>query len=126
MSERKSKASCAVAQCNNWGFKEPGTVYHIFPKCEEQRRVWVSRCKRADDFNVNTARVCSKHFLREDYERDMKNELLGLPTKKILRPNAIPSQCIPNWHGVAIASTSSNERTIQVCHAKLFSFTFHF
>lgn len=106
-----SNASCAVAQCHNCCFKEPGTIYHRFPKSEELRRVWLSRCKRTDKFNVNTARVCSKHFLPEDYERDMKNELLGLPTRKILRLNAIPSQYIPNWHG----NSDSREITTQVC-----------
>ena len=42
-------------------------------------------CKRKDNFNHDEARVCESHFLATDFERDMKNELLQLPTQKILK-----------------------------------------
>ncbi|KAJ8879411.1 hypothetical protein PR048_020019 [Dryococelus australis] len=68
----------------------------------------VSRCKRADKVNVNNVRVCSVHFVPEDYELDLRNELLGLPIRKKLLTNAIPSQQLPKWHAqqtVAMGNT---------------------
>ncbi len=32
-----------------------------------------------------TARICSNHFKEEDYERDLRNELLNLPQRKLLK-----------------------------------------
>lgn len=113
----KSRIYCAVAQCRNYGFKSAGVMYHRFPKNEELRRLWISRCKRSDKFNPDNSRVCSVHFLPGDYQRDLKNELLGLPSKKNLLPNAVPSQFIPNWHGEMFTegpSTSTSETTPQV------------
>ncbi|XP_067013892.2 uncharacterized protein [Anabrus simplex] len=95
----KSRVYCAVAQCRNYGFKSTGVMYHRFPRNDELKCLWISRCKRTNKFNTDNSRICSVHFLPTDYLRDLKNELLGLPTKKILRPDAVPSQFIPNWHG---------------------------
>lgn len=58
--------------------------------------MWVVKCKRADKINTEHARVCSIHFREEDFERDLKNELLGLPLRRILRKDAIPSINLPN------------------------------
>ena len=58
----------------------------------ELRRLWIHACRRKDSFNPNTGRICSIHFLPTDYKRDLKNELLGLPTVKRLFENAIPTQ----------------------------------
>lgn len=74
-------------------------MYHRFPKNVSVQRSWISRCKREDNINVDSARICSDHFLADDYVRDLKNELLGLPVRKRLKPDAVPSQKIPNWHG---------------------------
>lgn len=95
----KNNHNCAVADCSNYGRKTTGIIYHSFPKSLELQKEWVSRCKRADEVNVKNARVCSSHFLPEQYERDLKSELLGIPQKKKLLANAIPSQHLPNWHG---------------------------
>lgn len=38
-----------------------------------------------------SARVCSSHFGEADYERDLANELLNLPVRKILRDEAVPT-----------------------------------
>lgn len=106
----KNNSNCAVANCSNYGRKSSDILYHRFPKNEVQRE-WVARCKRADKINVNNARICSIHFLPEDYERDLKNELLGLPIKKKLKANAVPSQNLPNWHG-NIRTTESNSEVV--------------
>ena len=85
------KAVCAVAICPSP--KDETVIYHRFPKNKEARKKWIFACKR-DDKNLNpcTASVCSNHFLAADYERDLRNELLGLPVRKKLNRDAIPSQ----------------------------------
>lgn len=103
----KYKVNCAVAQCSNLGTKTSGIMYHRFPKSDDLRRVWISRCKRSDKFNPDNARVCSVHFRTEDYERDLKNELLGLPPRKMLCANAVPCLLIPNWHGDSFSGSSA-------------------
>ena len=35
-------------------------------------------------------RICSLHFAPEDFERDLRNEMLGLPLRKLLKPGAAP------------------------------------
>ncbi|KAJ4447489.1 hypothetical protein ANN_09496 [Periplaneta americana] len=70
-------------------------------------RVWISRCKRSDKFNPDNARVCSVHFRTEDYERDLKNELFGLPPRKMCA-NAVPCLSIPNWHGDSFSGSSAD------------------
>lgn len=117
----KSNAFCAVAQFSNVGTKTSGIIYHRFPKNDKLRQLWISRCKRSDKFNPNNARVCSVHFRTEDYDRDLENELLGLPQRKILRTDAVPSLLIPNWHGDSLpgssssSSVSANQTSQQVC-----------
>ena len=39
-------------------------------------------------------RICSLHFTDTSYERDLRNELLGLPIRKRLLPDAVPTQFV--------------------------------
>jgi hypothetical protein len=36
-------------------------------------------------------RCCAVHFRPEDFERDLMNELLGLPVRSRLKRDAVPS-----------------------------------
>jgi hypothetical protein len=47
---------------------------------------------RKYSFNPDSSCVCSNHFVDEDYDRDLRNELLGLPQKRKLKKEAVPSQ----------------------------------
>lgn len=91
---------CAVYGCavDNMckGFV-PGTMFFSFPKDKEMQAVWKQRCKRKDTFNIKFARVCSKHFIESDYERNLKHELLGYtPAKhRPLKKDAVPSIHLP-------------------------------
>jgi hypothetical protein len=89
--ERKklNKTVCAVAICPSP--KNSSTVYHRFPKNQELIKKWIVACKRQDKINPKTASICSEHFLPSDYDRDLQNELLGLPIKKLLKKDAIPT-----------------------------------
>ena len=78
---------CAVAVC----VSPKESSYHRFPKDLKLQKVWIAACKRKDEFNVATAKVCSCHFTKDDFERDLKNELLNLPPRNILKRTAFPS-----------------------------------
>ena len=86
--------TCSVAKCRNAkraAENNNDLTFHRFPvKNKTLCQVWVTRCQRKDKINVKNARVCSDHFVHTDYERDLQNELLGLPQKKILKPEAVP------------------------------------
>lgn len=94
---------CAVFGCNvdNKCKKSftPGTRFFPFPKDKDKlQAVWKHVCKREDKFNIKNARVCSKHFSDDDYERNLKHELLGYTPKnyRTLKKNAVPSKNLPN------------------------------
>ena len=97
---------CAVAVCNS----RSGVSYHRFPKDPKLRKVWVLACKRKDHFNEDKARVCENHFLSSDFERDLKNELLNLPTKKILKKGAFPTINLLTNQNKRPASSAREER----------------
>lgn len=82
-------ARCTVAVCNNSYAKTnrlpPGqkVVYHSFPNDGARRQQWVQLCRRAGKWNPDSCTVCSIHFTPEDYARDLKAELLNIPSKKV-------------------------------------------
>lgn len=82
--------TCAVAICPS-----PQDVsYHRFPKDPELLKVWVIRCRRKDEINVKNAKVCALHFTEEDFQRDLKSELLGCKPRPSLKPNSVPSKLL--------------------------------
>ncbi|XP_060522362.1 THAP domain-containing protein 2-like [Cylas formicarius] len=88
-----SGTTCAVYNCNNSYKKRlPGITFHRFPKSIVMRKKWVHLCSRNANSNIANGIICSEHFLPEDFKRDLRNELLGLPLKKRLKEHAVPSQ----------------------------------
>lgn len=87
---------CAVARCVNYSDKTKGTgiIYHSIP-WNPLLQKYGSQNANAKNVNVLNARVCSQHFTADDYVRDLKAELLNLPPKMILKPDAVPSMNIP-------------------------------
>ena len=80
--------NCAVVSCPS----PSGIPYKSFPKDPKLQEKWISACKtEPNSINVKTAKVCLRHFTQDCFERDLKNELLGLPVKKILKHDAFPS-----------------------------------
>ena len=51
-------------------------------KSIEERRIFVKSCL--------IHRICSKHFRSEDFIRDLRNEMLGLPLRNLLKPGSYP------------------------------------
>ncbi|XP_060519089.1 THAP domain-containing protein 1-like [Cylas formicarius] len=107
---------CAVYGCNNSYHKKKRSgedlVFHRFPKgigMETVRKVWITCCNRDKIYNINSSYICSVHFTEDDYERDLKNELLGLPVRKILKKTAVPTCYSPKPLGLKIC-TYENKR----------------
>lgn len=84
--------SCAVFSCKNSEFTRKSTggkiMFHRFPRPIDVEskcimKIWINGCQRSDKFNPDTHRICSVHFTKNDYERDLQHELLG---KNIFNP----------------------------------------
>ena len=92
---------CAVFGCNNNNQSkdcDKNVKFFTFPKQHTLRKLWEIACCRADKLNADTARVCSKHFCADNYERNLKYELLNyLPKggKRLLKDDAIPTLFLP-------------------------------
>ena len=50
------------------------------------------------------------HFKEDDYERDLKNELLQLPTVKRLKATAIPTLNLTVEHGTQNTKSTAQKR----------------
>lgn len=93
---------CAVALCKTDNRSKSfykDTRFFRFPVNINTQKTWINSCKRKDKFNVKNARVCSKHFSAESYERDLKYELCNLYSsrnQKVLKPDAVPLLNLPN------------------------------
>ncbi|RZC42914.1 leucine-rich repeat-containing protein [Asbolus verrucosus] len=87
---------CAVVGCNSSHRKTKGGSirYHRFPGDSVTRARWVQACGKYVQ-NCSTARICSRHFTDDSYERDVQHELLGLPTRCRLKKGAAPDRNLP-------------------------------
>ncbi|RZC32075.1 THAP, zf-MYND, and/or DUF1510 domain containing protein [Asbolus verrucosus] len=86
---------CAVVGCNSSHRKTKGGSirYYRFPGDSVTRARWVQACGKYVQ-NCSTARICSRHFTDDSYERDVQHELLGLPTR-CLKKGAAPDRNLP-------------------------------
>ncbi|KAF5898841.1 zinc finger protein 37-like, partial [Clarias magur] len=87
---------CSVRGCGKRNqAKAKDVVIHRFPeKDPDLCGRWLAAIGR--DVNhterkYSSLRVCSQHFRPDDYERDLKAELLGCAPKKVLKKTAVPS-----------------------------------
>lgn len=75
---------CCVITCNNYIYKTKQSedkktiIYHRFPKDENVRKQWMFLSGKEGIWNPNNACICSEHFSENDYERDLKAELLNV------------------------------------------------
>lgn len=90
-------SKCKVLTCKNSQQKTKGDPlekisYHRFPKDTNLRNEWIKRVCKDKAFSENAVYyVCSDHFTSDDFERDLRSELLKIPSRPKLKPNAIPS-----------------------------------
>eukprot|EP00096_Caligus_rogercresseyi_P008276 TRINITY_DN2684_c0_g1_i1.p1 TRINITY_DN2684_c0_g1~~TRINITY_DN2684_c0_g1_i1.p1 ORF type:complete len:368 (-),score=100.70 TRINITY_DN2684_c0_g1_i1:55-1158(-) len=97
---------CCIPNCNS----PVGVSYHRFPTESTLRSEWIRRCKRKDKMNPESARICGRHFTPEDFERDLKNELLGMPLVKRLKRGSVPTLHLP--------TTLQAKRIVSACPKK--------
>ena len=94
---------CAVASCKAYvgGKQKDGDgkplSFHRFPTDAEERNNWIIRCKRSDEFDPDTERVCSNHFLKTDLDPFCVSKLsLGLEVlRPVLKSGAVPTLNLP-------------------------------
>lgn len=96
-----TKMRCSVYGCGNSnkiGSSSREVQFHGFPKDSKLQKQWIILCRREDEFNVKTAKVCSSHFDKDkDYmpEPSLLEEY-GLESKVAkLKPRTVPSKCLP-------------------------------
>lgn len=82
---------CAIIGCTNHNrdHKELGLIFHRFPKGSLKIQSWLEVCK-SKTLSCASARVCSAHFCDSDYVRDLQHEVLNLPLRRFLKPDAVP------------------------------------
>lgn len=91
---------CAIYGCssdNSKKVKDSPLRFYRFPSNENVRKKWISSCCRADKFNPDIARVCSKHFLESDFLRNLQHEFLNYTPKSgpKLKADVVPSVNLP-------------------------------
>lgn len=82
---------CCVPGCRSHSrLRVPGVTFHKFPIEEKQRRMWadVVRCDRQKWEPGRNSRVCSKHFLPQDFDRSS-------PLRVRLQKGAFPTLSTP-------------------------------
>lgn len=68
--------------------------YFTFPSEAELLKQWISACQLDLKYNPKNCRVCSQHFLNEDYS--LRDQLLKTPfEKRKLKKDAVPSVNLP-------------------------------
>ena len=59
---------------------------------EDQCMLWKQTISYSGKLSKQSFRICSNHFSENQIQRDLQHELLGLPARKRLIPNALPDQ----------------------------------
>ncbi|XP_068231002.1 uncharacterized protein [Palaemon carinicauda] len=87
---------CAMFGCYNHDRhrQEKGISFYRFPRDPSLSKIWVSLCRRKDDFNVKNARVCSVHFAPSDFGESLRHRLLDYHpiNARKLKDTAVPTQ----------------------------------
>ncbi|CAH8629854.1 unnamed protein product [Dicrocoelium dendriticum] len=88
---------CCFAGCHNRTDDGRGLSFFRFPRRDEVRtECWVQACGRKAFVPSQHSRVCSEHFSPDDFERDIRSELLGSNHRRLrLKDTAIPSHATP-------------------------------
>ncbi|KAA0199446.1 Transcriptional repressor p66-beta [Fasciolopsis buskii] len=83
---------CCFAGCHNRTDDGRGLSFFRFPRRDVTRtECWVQACGRHAFVPSQHSRVCSQHFKPDDFERDIRSELLGTGHKRLrLKDTAIP------------------------------------
>lgn len=110
---------CFVSSCKNYYNKTRGdssVIYHTFPSSPTRARKWVEACGGKQE-RPSFGRVCSAHFSPKCYHRDLQHELLGLPLRKKLKPDAVPDINLPSQ--ISVTRVVENGQSVQAKNANI-------
>ncbi|XP_066978982.1 uncharacterized protein [Macrobrachium rosenbergii] len=79
-------------------------VVKWFSRDKTIQKAWVIRCRRRDKINLQNAQICSIHFQQDDFEDEVKSQILGV-LPKCLKSTAVPSIHLPE--------SSSSDATVE-------------
>ena len=68
-----------------------------FPAKRELTIKWLHNIgtgHNADRFNFHRKVVCEDHFTEQSFKKDVEHSLLGLPERKLLKEDAVPSEFV--------------------------------
>ena len=71
-------SKCCVEACKKCKRDYPGLTFHAFPREPSTRTEWISRLGLRPDEVRDWSTVCSDHFHRSDFDRDLRAELTGI------------------------------------------------
>ncbi|XP_014287938.1 THAP domain-containing protein 1 [Halyomorpha halys] len=95
---------CNVHLCSNHhgllNDQNEKITLHRFPKKPELRNIWLEKCQKKGNWNVDYGYICSEHFLKDDFKRDLQAELLGYKGRRKLKPFAVPSLNLPGGNTI--------------------------
>ena len=67
MKKSKSGTQCVAFGCNNRRGEDDNISFHSFPSDNDLRSKWINALKRKNFTPSKHSRLCSCHFLSEDY-----------------------------------------------------------
>ncbi|KAF6771962.1 hypothetical protein AHF37_09513 [Paragonimus kellicotti] len=87
---------CCFAGCHNRTDDGRGLSFFRFPRRDVARtKSWVQACGREAFIPSQHSRVCSQHFSPDDFERDIRSELLGSSHRRLrLKDTAVPTKAL--------------------------------
>ncbi|TNN19260.1 Transcriptional repressor p66-beta isoform 3 [Schistosoma japonicum] len=83
---------CCFAGCHNRTDDGRGLSFFRFPRRDAERTAcWIKACGRKEFVPSQHSRVCSQHFKYDDFERDIRSELMVIGHKRLrLKETAVP------------------------------------
>lgn len=86
---------CIAPGCTNYYYKDSSKSYHRLPlKKPALLKAWLQKLKRKDPPVNTNSRVCSNHFVEDDYQSQgmmMPDGTFGCMKTNRLKLNAVPS-----------------------------------
>ncbi|XP_037523632.2 uncharacterized protein LOC119400708 [Rhipicephalus sanguineus] len=89
----KSHKMCCVPQCTRRAVKGEVSL-HTFPSDNRVKKEWVVKLRIGKPV-TETMRVCSAHFVPEDFFWGTTAPEIWKPARRQLKKTAVPSQCLP-------------------------------
>ncbi|XP_057303860.1 THAP domain-containing protein 11-like [Hydractinia symbiolongicarpus] len=83
---------CVVVGCSNNTFtknRETNISFFRFPSNITLKKKWLANIKRENP--PKEAKICHQHFENSCFTRDLQNELLNKPLRRLLKDDAVPT-----------------------------------